>query len=63
MLHIKKLTNDKLIWDGFCAVLDIKIANEHRKMEQVTDVEDLYRCQGAIAALRKLKNIRDEYNG
>ena len=32
-------------------------------MEQVQGEADIYRCQGEIAALRKLKYLRDEING
>jgi hypothetical protein len=32
-------------------------------MEQVTTTDDMFRCQGEIAGLRKLKYLRDEVNG
>jgi hypothetical protein len=60
---IKKLVNDKPLWDVFCKVLDENIAQVHRQMEQETSVKDVYRCQGEIQALRKLYFLRDKVNG
>lgn len=59
---IKKLINDKPLWDAFCEELDTRIATTHKKLEQVSTMEEVYRCQGEIAALRKLKYLRDELN-
>lgn len=63
MLHIKKLINDKPLWDDFCEYLDGKIADAHRLMEQTNDLNDLLRYQGRVAAYRRLKQMRDELNG
>ena len=48
---------------AFNKTLDEKINQVHVKMEQVQGEADIYRCQGEIAALRKLKYLRDEING
>jgi hypothetical protein len=45
-MQIKKLVNDKPLWDSFCETLDAKIAQSHKKMEQVTTTDDMFRCQG-----------------
>ena len=60
---VKKLVNDKPLWDGFVGVLNEKIEVAQRKLEQETSIEGVYRAQGEIAALRKLKYLRDEING
>jgi len=44
-------------------MLDNKILQVHKKMEQVTKTDDMFRCQGEAAMLRKLKYLRDEVNG
>lgn len=62
-MTIKKLVNDKPLWDTFCEVLDTKIDQVHRNMERVSTIEEVYRCQGEVAALRRLKYLRDEVNG
>jgi hypothetical protein len=39
------------------------INQHHKVLEQSTDVIALHRQQGAIAVLRRLKQLRDEVNG
>tara|TARA_R100000322_G_C5440372_1_gene190686 strand:- start:1331 stop:1462 length:132 start_codon:yes stop_codon:yes gene_type:complete len=39
------------------------IEDQHKSMEQSEHATILYRCQGAVLALRKLKQIREEANG
>ena len=60
---LKKITNDKPLWDAYLAYLDSKIHNAHIRLEQSTNVDSIYRMQGEIAALRRLKLLRDEVNG
>ena len=60
---VKKLVNDKPLWDGFVNVLNNKIEVSQRKLEQETTLEGMYRAQGEIAALRRLTFLRDEING
>ena len=60
---VKKLVNDKPLWDGFVDVLNNKIEVSPRKLEQETTLEGMYRAQGEIAALRRLTFLRDEING
>ncbi len=60
---MKKLVNDKPLWDGFVDVLNEKIEVAQRKLEQETSIEGVYRAQGEIAALRRLTFLRDEING
>ena len=50
-------------WEAFNNYLDDAIAQHHKVMEQSLDMIALHRQQGAIAALRKLKQLRDEING
>ena len=60
---IKKLVNDKPLWDSFLETLDAKISTAQRKLEQESTMEGMYRAQGEIAALRRLTFLRDEING
>ena len=60
---VKKLVNDKSLWDGFVEVLKEKIETSQRKLEQETSMEGIYRAQGEITALRRLTYLRDEING
>lgn len=56
------LVNQKEIWDSFQEELDLRITSVHTKMEQTTKPEELWRCQGEIFALRRLKQLRDQVN-
>jgi|TARA_R100001460_G_scaffold34449_1_gene66926 hypothetical protein len=62
-MKIKKLVNDKPLWDSFIEILNEKIEVSQRKLEQETNIENVYRAQGEIAALRRLTFLRDEING
>ena len=61
-MNLKKLVNDKPLWDNFVEYIDHIIDQQHRAMEQAEDSIMLYRAQGAIATLRRLKYLRDEMN-
>jgi hypothetical protein len=60
---LKKITNDKPLWDAYVEYLDSKISAAHVRIEQSNDAETMYRIQGEIAALRRLKLMREEVNG
>ena len=61
-MNLKKLVNDKYLWDNFLEYIDYTIDQQHKAMEQAEDNILLYRSQGAIAALRRLKYLREEMN-
>tara|TARA_R100001443_G_scaffold17360_3_gene27855 strand:- start:3718 stop:3912 length:195 start_codon:yes stop_codon:yes gene_type:complete len=62
-MNLKKLVNDKPLWDSFLEYIDKSITEQHKAMEQATDIQVVFRTQGAITALRRLKYLRDEMNG
>ena len=62
-MNLKKLVNDKSLWDNFLEYIDKSITEQHKAMEQATDIQVVFRTQGAITALRRLKYLRDEMNG
>lgn len=61
-MSMKALVNTPDIHSSFMEYLDSKIRVLQTSLEQATQVESVYRLQGQITALRKLKNIRDEIN-
>ena len=61
--NLKKIVNDKPVWDALVATLNDKIKDVHRKLEQESTMEGIYRAQGEIMALRRLTYLRDEVNG
>jgi hypothetical protein len=57
---IKGLVNNQAQWRKFEEYLDYLIAQQHRTMEQTSEVVAVHRAQGAIYQLRRLKLLRDE---
>ncbi len=62
-MQIKKLVNNKPLWDSFCEELDERIDFAHKQLEQRDEPLELHRLQGEIKALRSLKMLRDKING
>ena len=60
---LKPWVNNNRQWQAFSDYLDAVIDMQHKALEQADDNVMMYRSQGAIAALRKLKTLRDEVNG
>ena len=57
---LKQLVNIETQWSAFVDMLDYNIVQHQRKLEQAVDVSDMFKAQGAIAALRQLKYLKDE---
>jgi hypothetical protein len=62
-MSLKAFVNNKAEWDAFCEMLDEDISIYHKRLEQSDDNIDMYRTQGCIQALRRLKFLRDKVNG
>ena len=54
------MVNNPQQWDQFSNYIDTLIEQQHRTMEQTDDDKIMYRAQGAIYTLRRLKLLRDE---
>jgi hypothetical protein len=61
--QLTDLVNRKNKWDAFNAVLDNHILFHQKTLEQSADEKELFKAQGAITALRKLKYLKEEVNG
>jgi len=57
---LKQLANNELQWNAFLEMLEYNIVQHQRKLEQAVDMTDVFKAQGAIAALRQLKYLKDE---
>ena len=62
-MSLKKLVNDKELWDAFTQELDECISQQHKSIENISDPVEVYRAQGKISAYRNLKYLRDKVNG
>jgi hypothetical protein len=60
---LKPWVNNNHQWEAFNNYLDEAIETQHRALEQADDNIMMYRAQGAIAVLRRLKILRDEVHG
>ena len=60
---MKALVTNHEMWTALCKELDDSISLQHRALEQVNDPVDVYRAQGAVMVLKKLKQLKDEING
>jgi protein-arginine kinase activator protein McsA len=61
-MHLKQLVNDKECYDQFIQHIDDLIYLRQRTMESANDAVIVYRQQGAIDVLRKLKLLRETLN-
>jgi hypothetical protein len=61
-MNLRPFVNDKHLYDDFLEELDGRITVLQKTLEQSTYIEDVYRTQGAIDSLRKLKTLRDKVN-
>ena len=52
--------NNQQQWGQFSNYIDEIIEQQHRAMEQTDNDKVMYRAQGAIYQLRRLKLLRDE---
>jgi hypothetical protein len=59
---LKGMFNSPYVWDAFVEKLDYDIEQHQRKLEQATELNEVFKAQGAIAALRQLKYLKDEIN-
>ena len=62
-MHLKQLVNDKECYDQFLQHIDDLIYLRQRTMETANDAVIVYRQQGAIDVLRKLKLLKETVNG
>ena len=62
-MHLKQLVNNKELYEEFQKHLDDLIYIRQRTMESATDSVIVYRQQGAIDVLRKLKLLKETVNG
>jgi TATA-binding protein-associated factor Taf7 len=61
-MSLKKLVNDKELYEEFLKHVDDLIHLQHKQMEQATEPVIFYRAQGAVTTLRKLKHLREQVN-
>lgn len=61
-MSIKSLVNTPNHYNALMEELDLWIERERRGLETSTDIENIYRYQGAVRVLRRLKQLRELVN-
>jgi protein-arginine kinase activator protein McsA len=61
-MHLKQLVNDKECYEQFQQHIDELISMRQRALESANDSTTMYRQQGAIDVLRKLKLLKETVN-
>ena len=61
-MNLKPLVNNKELWDSLKQELEDSISLAHKNLESAKDLEEIYRLQGEVRALRKLSYLREKVN-
>lgn len=62
-MSLKQWVNDKNAMEDFIQHIDDQIYIQHKMMEQANDLTSVYRAQGAIFQLRKMRLLKETVNG
>ena len=60
---LKPFVNNPELYNPFLEEIINRIDKVHKRLEQITDVEELYRAQGEVRVLRSLLLFREHING
>ena len=60
---LKPFVNNPELYNPFLEEITERINKVHKRLEQISDVEELYRAQGEIRALRSMLVLREHTNG
>jgi len=60
---LKPFVNNPELYNPFLEEIVNRIDKVHKRLEQITDVEELYRAQGEVRVLRSLLLLREHING
>jgi len=61
-MSIKSLVNTPNHYNALMEEIDLWLEKERRGLETSTDIENIYRYQGAVRVLRRLKQLRELVN-
>jgi|TARA_R100000988_G_C3851819_1_gene95251 hypothetical protein len=60
---LKPFVNNPELYNPFLEEIVIRIEKAHKRLEQISEVEELYRAQGEIRVLRAMLRLREDING
>lgn len=62
MRNLKPFVNNTKLWDDFVEELEERILKSYKAMAQMDDLNEIYRMQGEIRALNKLRQLKEKVN-
>jgi hypothetical protein len=60
---LKPFVNNPELYNPFLEEIVKRIEKTHKRLEQISEVEELYRAQGEIRTLRAMLRLREDING
>ena len=60
---LKPFVNNPELYNPFLEEIVRRIEKTHKRLEQISEVEELYRAQGEIRVLRAMLRLREDING
>ena len=60
---LKPFVNNPELYNPFLEEIINRINKVHKRLEQISEVEELYRAQGEIRVLRAMLRLREDING
>ena len=60
---LKPFVNNPELYNPFLEEIVIRIEKAHKRLEQISEVEELYRAQGEIRVLSAMLRLREDING
>jgi len=61
-MNLKPFVNNPELWNAFLEEIDKQIESVNKQIAQLDEPKDLYRCQGDLRTLNKMKKLRDKIN-
>jgi len=60
---LKLFVNNPELYNPFLEEIVRRIEKTHKRLEQISEVEELYRAQGEIRVFRSMLRLREDING
>jgi len=60
---LKPFVNNPELYNPFLEEIVSRINKVHKRLEQISEVEEMYRAQGEIRTLRAMLRLRDDIKG
>ena len=60
---LKPFVNNPELYNPFLEEIVSRINKVHKRLEQISEVEEMYRAQGEIRTLRAMLRLRVDING